>query len=750
MSWGRLFQTRKDLNALWLVLVLLVASCSELTDTPAPTASPTLLPPTALPSAVGAALAFVDALNAQDYETVYELLDETSRIGLDTATLSQNFATERATATALTVTYQVRGGMLTEGDTATTSLTGAWDTILAGSFQTTGVMRLKFSAGMWRVIWSRDLILPGLSRGRLVMQREIPQRGAIYASDGTELAVQQDRLTLGVRRGLIDSAQEPAMLEALSRITGLEAAQIQARYASAPADWFTPIASMDEDTLTQYSATLAQFPAVSAMPGFSRAYPNSRIAPHVVGYVGAIAPDKLNAYRARGFSGDEQAGLSGVEGYMDAALMGQPGGRLQLARDDGTVELVAQRPFVRGMDVTLTLSPELQLAAQSILGQRPGAVIALDPRDGAVLAMASYPTFDNAIFAFTTPDKAEARAQVLNDQGFPLVNRATQGSYPPGSTFKIVSMAAGLSEAVAQANEIFIDPGYWDGLGQEYRKTCWLQRGHGRISLVNGLSASCNVVFYEIGRRLDLSNQALLPAYARRFGFGRPTGVELAGELSGIAPDPDWKRAARGDVWTSGDTVNMAIGQGFLLATPLQVAQMTAAIANGGEIRRPHVVARLSSPGADIVTQPEVTGRLDLKPETLQAIQAGMVGTINDRRLGTTARQFEGFDYYLVSDESGGISVVPGRRLTARQRSAARPLIVAGKSGTAQAPQPNAKPHAWFTAYAPADDPRIVVTVLLENTGEGSVNAAPLARQLIEAYFGLPISTPVRSAVITD
>ncbi len=750
MSWGRPFQSRKDLNALWLVLTLLVASCAELTDTPAPVASPTPLPATALPSAVGAALAFVDALNDDDYETVYELLDEASRFGLDKDTLRQNFAAERATATALTVTYQLRGGMLTEGDIATTSLTSAWDTILVGSFQASSVMRLRFSGNTWRVIWSRDLILPGLSRGRLVMQREVPQRGAIYAADGTELAVQQDRLTLGVRRGLIDSAQEPAMLEALSEITGLDAAQIQARYANAPADWFTPIASVDEDTLTQHSAKLAQFPAVSAIPSFSRGYPNSQVAPHVVGYVGAIAPDTLNGYRARGFTGDEQVGLSGVEGYMDAALMGQPGGRLQLARDDGSVELVAERPFVRGMDVTLTISPDLQLAAQSILGNRAGAVVVLDARDGAVLAMASYPTFDNAIFSSTTLDKAEARAQVLNDQGFPLVNRATQGGYPPGSTFKIVTLAAGLSEAVTQVDETFVDPGYWDGLGQEYRKTCWLQRGHGRIGLVNALSASCNVVFYEVGKRLDAANQTLLSAYARRVGFGKPTGVELAGELSGVAPDPDWKRALRGEVWTSGDTVNLSIGQGFMLVTPLQIAQMTAAVANNGEIRRPHVVARLSSPTSETVVEAEVTGRLDLKPEVLQAIQAGMVGTINDRRLGTTVRQFESLDYYLVGNEADGISIVPARRLTARQRNEARKFIVAGKSGTAQAPQPNAKPHAWFTAYAPADDPQVVVTVLLENVGEGSVNAAPLARQLIEAYFRLPISTPVRSPVITD
>ncbi|MGQ9814614.1 MAG: penicillin-binding transpeptidase domain-containing protein, partial [Candidatus Roseilinea sp.] len=674
VSWVKPLRTNKHLNALWLVLFLLFTSCSELTDTPAPTStsdSPVAKTPTALPSAVGVALAFVDALNNDDYETMYELLDEDSRFGLDAEALRQNFAVERATATALTVTYQLRGGMLTERDTAITSLVSVWQTILVDKFQAASVMRLKFSSNTWRVIWSRELILPGLSGGMLTMQRDVSQRGAIYAADGAELAVQQDRMTLGVRRGLIDSAAEAAMLDALSEVTGLDPAEIQARYAKAPADWFTPIATLDEDTLTQHSARLAPFVAVSAVPSFSRVYPNSQIAPHVVGYIGAMPPELVGAYRARGFAGDEQIGLSGVEGYMNAVLMGQPGGRLYLARDNGTIELVAERPFVRGMDVTLTISPVLQLAAQSILGNRTGAVIVLDARDSAVLAMASYPTFDNAIFTSTAPDKAEERARLLSDQGFPLLNRAIQGLYPPGSTFKIVTMAAGLSESLARADEIFADPGYWDGLGREYRKTCWLQRGHGRISLISGLSASCNVVFYEIGKRLDSHNQSLLAAYARRFGFGVPTGVELAGELGGVAPDPNWKRATRGDVWTSGDTVNMSIGQGFMLATPLQIAQMTAAIANGGEIRRPHVVARLSSLSSEIVVKPEVIGQLDLTPDVLQAIRAGMVGTINDRRLGTTTRQFEGFNYYLVSDEAGTTTVVPARRLTARQRSEA-------------------------------------------------------------------------------
>ncbi|MCS7059985.1 MAG: penicillin-binding transpeptidase domain-containing protein [Anaerolineae bacterium] len=729
----------------FVALAWCIASCADTPASPTPSTAPVVVTPTALPPAVGTALAFVDALNTLNYQAMYDFLEESSRSGLDPAMLEQNFVTERATATALTVTYQLRGGILTEGNTAAALLVSAWDTTLVDRFHVTATMKLKFDGQRWVVVWSRDLILPGLSAGTLLMQREMPPRGLIYAGDGTELAVQQERLVLGVRRGLIrDADEEKAMLELLGEITGRPPEQIQARYARVPADWFVPIAELEEDALTPYSSRLAPFAAVSAISKWTRSYPNGDLAPHVVGYVGAISPDKLPAYRARGFAGDEQVGLSGVEGYMDATLAGQPGGRLYLLRDDGSFELIAERPVERGLDVTLTLSPTLQRAVQSILGERTGAAVVLDARTSAVLAMVSYPAFDNAIFALS--DQIEQRQRLLDDPKLPLLNRAVQGAYPPGSAFKIVVMAAGLAERVVRPEDVFVDPGYWDGLGQAYRKTCWLQRGHGRITLVNGLSASCNVVFYEIGKRLDAVGQSVLPAYARRFGFGASTGIELAGELAGMVPDPNWKRATRGEVWTSGDTVNMSIGQGFILVTPLQVAQMTAAVANNGELHRPYLVARLSSPFSHSEIQPEVVGQLELAPAVLQAIRTGMERVTTDPRLGTAARQFAGFEYYIVEAAGEPPRIVPARRLTAAERSRARRLIVAGKSGTAQAPQTDAKPFAWFTAYAPADAPQVVVTVLLENAGEGSAQAGPLVRQIMEAYFGLPLSTPVPPA----
>jgi penicillin-binding protein 2 len=289
-------------------------------------------------------------------------------------------------------------------------------------------------------------------------------------------------------------------------------------------------------------------------------------------------------------------------------------------------------------------------------------------------------------------------------------------------------LAAGIGEGLTSPDDVFVDPGFWDGYGSDFRKTCWLKSGHGRITLQNGLTASCNVVFYETGKRLEEKSSFSLPGYARKFGFGARTGVELP-EAAGIVPDPDWKKEAIGEAWTGGDTVNMSVGQGFVLVTPLQVAQMTAAIANGGTLNHAHLLA---SPEDTAKPQP---ARLPVSSQTLDAIQQGMIGVTTNARYGTTTYRFSGFDYCFDATNV----VVRCSQIPARERRAARRLIVAGKSGTAQAAG-DAKPFAWFTTYVPADDPEIVVTALLENIGEGSSYAAPLVRQIIESYYGLPIS----------
>jgi penicillin-binding protein 2 len=275
-------------------------------------------------------------------------------------------------------------------------------------------------------------------------------------------------------------------------------------------------------------------------------------------------------------------------------------------------------------------------------------------------------------------------------------------------------MSAGMEEAsLSPMDTTFNCPGYWDGLGQGARKYCWKKDGHGQITLQDGLSASCNVVFYSVGKTLHELDPEALSRFGTLFGLGEATGLEGLLEEGGLMPNPAWKQEALGQIWYPGDTVNLAIGQGYLRVTPLQVARMMAAVANGGTLYRPFIVERIEA-GQDQpeqVTESEVVGSLPLTPEHLAALQEGLLGVTADDSIGTASHRFAGLG-----------------------------IPVAGKTGTAEAGAADAEPHSWFAAYAPADDPEIALVVVAENAGEGSTVAAPLARQVIEAYYGLPLT----------
>lgn len=720
----------RNLAVLTCTVMLLIAACAgaptpdvvvtpspHLPITSSPQAGPTSIP---LSNAGATASAFIDALNAQAYATAFALLDADSQAELEDAAGLQAIYDNIKTTTVVTqTTAALRGGLLQAGDTVSATVISQWPSALVGAFTFTGTLALAYdpSSANWRVKWSRDAIANGLEEGRLQMDRLPLVRGNIIAADGTVLAQETQLTVIGVQRGAVGDAEvEREMLQLLSEITQLSPDEIKAKYADQPATWFTPIADVDEDALASFSSRLEPFPAVSAQYRYTRDYLRPDLAPHVIGFTGFIPPERLDEFKAQGFEGDERIGLVGVEAGANTILGGIPGGELTLITPGNRVA-VARRDGVRGQDVTLTLMPNFQTQVQQLLSERKGAAVVLRATDAAVLAMASAPTY--------------SPTNVTNEaiQAGALLNRATQGQYPPGSTFKMVTMAAGMNEGVAKPEDVFIDPGYWEGYGPDFRKTCWLKTGHGRITLQNGLTASCNVVFYEVGKRLEDQSSFLLPEMARKFGFGARTGVELP-EAAGIVPDPEWKLKAIGEPWRGGDTVNMAVGQGYMLATPIQIAQYTAAIANNGVLRHPFLVAQPRDPSKQTTTQ------VPISAEGLKAIQDAMAGVTTNARYGTTTYRFATFNYYF--DANG--KVVPASQIPARDRKMARKLTVAGKSGTAQAAGADAKPFAWFTAYVPADKPEIVVTAMLENIGEGSSYAAPLVRQIIEAYYGLSIS----------
>jgi penicillin-binding protein 2 len=328
----------------------------------------------------------------------------------------------------------------------------------------------------------------------------------------------------------------------------------------------------------------------------------------------------------------------------------------------------------------------------------------MDVSNGNVLAMVSNPAYDPNKLSqkITVP---ELRA-LLNDPNDPLVNRVTQGAFPPGSVFKIISYCAALEKGGITPGMMFSDPGYWDGLGPNFRKYNWswpiTGKGLGTMSFASALTQSDDVVFYQVGQKLDNIDRNILPSFARAFGLGSETGIELAENVGNI-PDPNF------GLWRPGDPINLVIGQGNVLTSPLQIANMLAAVANGGTLYEPHVVARISSIAdrTEKVTQPKARGKLPISPATLASLRDAL-RRVTQEPEGTAYRAFRGSK-----------------------------IVVAGKTGTAEILK-TGEPHSWFAAYAPADNPKIAVVVIAEHGGEGSTTAAPIVREIVEKYFALP------------
>ena len=696
-------------------LVVLATACGRLPAPKAsfePTATPTNEPtPTPVPpSAEAVADAFLGAWKAGDYPTMYGLLSPESQAAVDEEAFSQRYRNALDSASVLTVTTHLES-VLREGQQASVAFDVTLETALFGTLSAKNDMSLSLRERAWGVDWTPGLIWPQLEGDKYFRTAyTIPVRADIYDQNGLGLATQGTIVTIGVIPGQIEN--EPALLQTLSAVTGLSAETIQSRYASANPEWKVPIADIPAQVSVEQNETLASLPGIYREEKQGRMYPHGAATGHVVGWVAPVPAEKLTEYRRRGYRGDEMVGVAGLEAWGEEILAGKHGGTLAVVTATGEmVTEVDRREAVPGRPIHTTLNREFQEKAQQILGDRKGAIVAVDVESGAVRALVSGPGFDPNVLV--GPTAALERSQVLADPRHPLFNRATQGTYPTGSVFKIVTMSAGMEEAGMDPLEsTFHCPGYWDGLGRGARKLCWKEEGHGDIVLQDGLSASCNVTFYEVGKTLHELDPAILPRFGTDFGLGTPTDLEGLVEEGGLMPSPEWKGSASGEPWYPGDTVNLAIGQGYLRVTPLQVARMMAAVANGGTLYRPYIVERIegNQETAEEVTELEAVGRLPISADHLAALQEGLLG-VTSAAIGTASHRFAGLD-----------------------------IPVAGKTGTAEAGGTEAEPHSWFAAYAPADDPEIALVVMAENAGEGSTVAAPLARQVVEAYYGLPLS----------
>jgi penicillin-binding protein 2 len=450
--------------------------------------------------------------------------------------------------------------------------------------------------------------------------------------------------------------------------------------------------------------------AVEVVP--LRSYPLASAAAHALGRVGEITERQMESREYEGLEAGALVGQAGLESQYNKSLMGQDGFRRVVVNSRGAEVAEAERQAPSdGPSLTLTLDSALQTAAEQAFAGRPGSAVALEPETGEILAMISLPAYDPN--TFTTGVDAALWGRLSTDPATPLMNRVIQGQYAPGSVFKIVMATAGLEEGLITPATTVYCPGHLSVYNTVFR--CGRPAGHGLVKVEQALAQSCNVFFYQLGIRLEI---AKIASWARKMGLGAPTGVDLPHELAGLVPSPEWKLRTQRVQWYAGETVSVAIGQGQVSATPLQLARLAAIVANGGRLVRPHLVRSVG--GVPIPHEP--APELGLKPETLAVLRAGLRAVVASGT-GTRAR-LAGVN---VSGKTGSAQVV------AKARLEKNPTLTA------------ILPHGWFVAYAPADAPRIALAVLVEHGGSGAEAAAPLARQILAHFFGVaetPASAP--------
>jgi penicillin-binding protein 2 len=557
-------------------------------------------------------------------------------------------------------------------------------------------------SGEWRVDWTPSLFFKGINGKDLVhFFTTVPKRGTIYDRQGKPLAADAQLPVVGIVNDLITDKE--AVVSALVSL-GIPEADVRAQTDSKlPSYYFLPVKTLPygtPDADVQKFRDLVDI-GVVVQDKTTRLYPNGDSLAHVLGYMTEVTADDLKTLEPLGFQPGDRKGAAGLEGQYDEQLSGKRGGRLMTITPDGAVDqTVTQKSALGGEDLWLTINEDVQLRAEAQLGTRTGALIVMDPRDNSVLAMASYPRFDpNAFIRGLT--QAEANAY-FNDPKQPFLNRAVLAQYPPGSTFKPVTLAAGLEKGGYTPESTFPCPPVWTGLGEKYAQKNWQSVDRGYLTPSEGLMASCDPVFYEMGKTLDETGEDIFPDFIRQFGYGSPTGVGIE-EAAGNVPDAKWKEDNIGEAWFTGDAVNMAIGQGFLTATPIQIVNVYSAIARTGDLRTPLLVWKLAEGAAAQEFAAKEIHPLPASQTTLDAIRYGL---------------------YLVTQSPSG---------TSYNAWLGTSLDVAGKSGTAE-DLSQGSDHVFFAAYANRSDPNIVALGALEEGQSGSAEVAPMLRNIMEAY----------------
>jgi penicillin-binding protein 2 len=609
------------------------------------------------------------------------------------------------------------------------------------------VILLMTGALLARLAWLQVLrndYYSELAQGNRVRIEPLPAaRGIIYDRNGIILAENRPAYQLELVREEVPDLE--ATLQGLVKIGLIAAGDLddtrRTIRSRRPFDSVPIRLRLTEEEIARFAVQRFEFPGVDIRTRLARYYPQGEVAVHALGHVGAISGKDLERIDRSAYAGTATIGKLGIESAYETQLHGRNGARQILvnARGRSVEKQGALRPQLTnvpaepGTDLVLSIDFEVQKVAEEAIWNQRASIVAIDPRNGDVLVLASRPGFDPNLFA-----RGLTRAEFAGLNGNPdqpLFNRALRGTYPPGSTIKPLVALAGLSYGVTTPEESRFCGGYFSLPGSRHRFRDWKPRGHGTTAMVEAIAQSCDVYFYALANEIGVTR---LGTFLKGFGLGAITGIDIDGEKRGLVPSPVWKRGAfkrkQNQVWFPGETVIFGIGQGFMLTTPLQLAHMTSIIGARGSNFRPRLVTALHDPVTNTrrvlapVAEPKVESAT---PEHWQVAINGMLAVTEG---GTASRSAAGAGYRI-----------------------------AGKTGTSQvftvaqnakydekAIDERLRDHAWFVAFAPAEDPRIAVAVLVENGRSGSGTAAPIARKVMDAYLLRKFPEPAEPDTQTD
>ena len=550
-----------------------------------------------------------------------------------------------------------------------------------------------------------------------------PPRGLILDRNGQLLV--RNRPSFNVDLVIEDSPNPTETITTLAEIVGQDPAPLLEKLSRQGKRLkYEPkliLRDVSRDDVAKISAQRHRLPGIIISVVPARDYVNGELAAHLIGYIREITGEQLKNPLYSGYRMGDLIGQSGVEARYERYLQGERGSQAVIVNASGNkIGEAYEHLALSGSDVVLTIDRRLQEIADKSLEGKKGAIVAMNPKTGDILALAAAPRFSPSVF--TSEMSRDTWVDLIEGKDHKLTNRVTQGVYPPGSVFKIFVAAAALAEGVTTPNEKVRCPGYLKFGSRRFH--CHKHSGHGPVNMFEAIVQSCDVYFYTIGQRLGVDR---IHKYAHDFfEFGEPTGVDIGDESAGLIPSTAWKakyfRNPADKKWYPGETLPVSIGQGAITTTPLQVARGVSAMVNGGKVLKPRVIRRVVASDGRVLEEepkdPEVIRTVDIDPSIFVAMNKAMVGVVEDPR-GT-----------------GHKAALP--KIYA--------ISVGGKTGTAQVASKESgvkdDDHAWFAGYAPADDPQIVVAAILENAGHGGAMAAPLVQDIFAAYFGIPDEPP--------